>query len=228
MMLFKRSTASLVIFISVLAGAQSLHVQSPAPLHAGTNHAAVDSFVGDHYWFFYAEPGHFHIQFAAGSSQEGFTIGSRAVAGAAFAPKTPGAVIKFQESRTGTTFDGTVTQRTRVIVEVDPRKSSLVRQTTDYTLTVTGNASFGGERAGGPAPIVGTYIAKLNDYGAVKFLPNGSIVASNGAHGMWKLFDAHSGIYSVVLGSSHLTLTLAPGRGLIDSGNHNLYFELQR
>ena len=79
----------------------------------------------------------------------------------------------------------------------------------------------------GPSPIVGTYMAKLKDFGAVKFLPDGSIVASNGAHGTWTLFDAGSGIYSVVLGGARLTLTLAPGRGLVDSGTRNLYFELQ-
>ena len=215
--------------LPLVASTQSLHVESPAPMRAGNNQAAVDSFIGSHYWFFYAEPGSFHLRFGGGDTQEGFTIGGRAVAGAAFAPKTPGAVLKWQESASGTTFEGSVKQRTRVIVEVDPSKSSLVRQTTNYVLTAGGHVSFAATGAGsGPAPIVGTYVAKLNDFGAVKFRPDGSIVASNGAHGTWTLFDSDSGIYSIVLGGSRLTLTLAPGRGLIDSGNRNLYFELQR
>jgi hypothetical protein len=219
---------AILVCSPLVAKPQSLHVETPAPLHAGDNRAAVDSFVGEHYWFFYAEPGSFHLRFTGGDTQEGFTIGGRAGAGAAFAPKTPGAILKWQESASGTTFEGSVKQRTRIIVEVDPRKSPLVRQTTNYILTASGNISFAALGNGtGPSPIVGTYMAKLNDFGAVKFLPDGSIVASNGAHGTWTLFDAGSGIYSVVLGGARLTLTLAPGRGLVDSGTRNLYFELQ-
>lgn len=214
----------------LVAEAQSLHVETPAPMRAGNNQAAVDSFVGSHYWYFYADPGSFRLQFSGGDSQEAFTIGGRAAVGAAFAPKTPGATLKWQESASGTAFEGSVKQRTRVIVEVDPRKSPLVRQTTNYVLTASGNVSFAAERGqnSGPAPIVGTYVAKLGDFGAVKFRSDGSIVASNGAHGTWTLFDADIGIYSVVLGGARMTLTLAPGRGLVDSGNHNLDFELQR
>jgi hypothetical protein len=220
---------TILFVLPLIAGSQSLHVEVPAPMRAGNNQAAVDSFVGSHYWFFYAEPGSFHLRFSGGETQEGFTIGGRAVAGAAFGPKTPGATLKWQESASGTTFEGSVKQRTRVVVEVDPRKSPLVRQTTNYILTASGNVSFATlGKSSGATPIVGTYMAKLNDFGAVKFRADGSVVASNGAHGTWTLFDADSGIYSVVLSGTRLTLTLAPGRGLIDSGNRNLYFELQR
>jgi hypothetical protein len=103
------------------ARSQSLNVKTPAPMHAGNNQATVDSFVGGEFWFFYAEPGNFHLRFIGGETQEGFTIGSRSVAAAAFAPKSQGATIKWKESASGTTFEGTVKQRTRVIVEVDPR-----------------------------------------------------------------------------------------------------------
>jgi hypothetical protein len=103
-------------------GAQSLPVNSPAPMNPGVNQAAVDSFAGGHFWYFYAMPGRFRIVFSASSPQEGFAIGSRPVAAAAFAPKTAGAVIHFRELSGSTVFEGSVTVRTRVIVEVQPRR----------------------------------------------------------------------------------------------------------
>src|SRR5580704_5902589 len=119
----RKPSFAIILLVSPLAAtAQSLNVKTPAQMRAGDNRGTVDSFVGEHFWFFYAEPGNFHIRFTGGETQEGFTIGSRAVAAAAFAPKSPGATIKWKESPSGTTFEGTVKQRTRVIVEVDPRK----------------------------------------------------------------------------------------------------------
>jgi hypothetical protein len=38
------------------ASAQSLNLDAPAPLHQGNNQALIDSFVGDHYYYFYASP----------------------------------------------------------------------------------------------------------------------------------------------------------------------------
>jgi len=134
-------------------------------------------------------------------------------------------------SNNGVVYDGSVTQRTRVLVGVSPVNSKLVRQTTPYIIVVSGNVSFG-DASAGPDPVAGTYAQKLMfsgepPLGAVKFLANGKILASNGGTGTWTLFDAESGIYTVVIGGHRMTLTLQRGRALVDTGNKTTVFELQ-
>lgn len=221
-----------ILATAVLASSQSLKLDAPAPLHEGNNQALIDSFVGDHYYFFYAEPGKFHISWTWGGANEGFNIGGKPSFAAAFNPKTAGSSLSFKNAPNGTTYDGTVTQRTRVLVGVSPVNSKLVRQTTPYTIVVTGNVSFG-SAAAGPDAIVGVYAQKMMfqgepELGAVKFLANGTIITSNAGGGTWKLFDADSGIYAVTIGGRRMTLTLQRGRGLVDTGNKTTIFELQR
>jgi len=232
-----RSARSHVIFSVFLLAAivpaspQSLKSEAPAPLHAGNNQALIDSFVGDHYYFFFAEPGKFHITWTWGGANEGFNVGGKPSFAAAFNPKTPGSALTPKNLPNGATYDGTVTQRTRVVVGVSPVNSKLVRQTTPYLLVATGNVSFG-SAAAGPDPIVGVYAPKISfqgepDLGAVKFVANGNIVTSNGGSGTWKLFDADTGIYAVTMGNRRMTLTLQRGRGLVDTTNKLTVFELQ-
>jgi hypothetical protein len=213
------------------ATSQSLKLNAPAPVHEGSNQALIDSFVGDHYFFFYAEPGKFHIAWTWGNADEGFNVGGKPSFAAAFNPKTPGSVMTFKAGPNGTTYDGTVTQRTRVLIGVSPVSSKLVRQTTPYNLVVTGNISFA-DASGRPDPIVGLYAQKLlfqgePALGAVKFLANGTIVTSNGGEGSWKLFDAESGVYSATIGGRRMTLTLQRGRALVDTADKSTVFELQ-
>jgi len=213
------------------AAAQSLKPESPAPLHQGNNQALIDSFVGDHYYYFYAEPGKFHIALTFSGAQEGFDVGGKPSFAAVFNPKTAGSQITHKDGPTGVVYDGSVTQRTRVLVGVSPVNSKLVRQTTPYIVVVTGNVSFG-NAADGPDPIVGVYAQKSGisgepPLGAVKFLANGKILASNGGTGTWNLFDPESGIYTVVIGGHRMTLTLQRGRALVDTGNKTTVFELQ-
>lgn len=68
---------SAALFLSLIgsATAQSLKVNAPAHLAAGVNHATVDSFVGDHYWDFYVNPGKFQLVFAGSDPEEGFSVG---------------------------------------------------------------------------------------------------------------------------------------------------------
>jgi hypothetical protein len=214
------------------AHSQSLKLEAPAPLHEGNNQALIDSMVGDHYYFFYAEPGKFHIAWSFGGANEGFNVGGKPSFAAAFNPKTNGAVLSFKNGPNGVTYDGTVTQRTRVLVGVSPVNSKLVRQTTPYNIVVTGNVSFGSASAG-PDAIVGVYAQKMMfqgepELGAVKFLANGTIATSNGDSGTWKLFDADSGIYTIIIGSRRMTLTLQRGRALVDTTSKLTIFELQR
>ena len=211
--------------------AQSLKLDAPAPLHQGNNQALIDSFVGDHYYYFYAEPGKFHIAWTFSGAQEGFDMGGKPSFAAVFNPKTAGSQITHKDGPTGDVYDGSVTQRTRVLVGVSPVNSKLVRQTTPYIIVVTGNVSFG-NAAAGPDPIVGTYAQKLlfsgeSALGAVKFLANGKILSSNGGTGTWTVFDSESDIYTVTIGGHRMTLTLQRGRALVDTGNKQTVFELQ-
>ena len=136
--MLKAIGAALWLSATAAAG-QSLHVESPAALSPGPNQGSVDSFVGPHFWAFTALPGHFHLVFSGGTPQEGFAIGGRAAVGIAFAPASRTSRYTTKESAQATVFDGVVYHPQRVVVEVEPRKSPLVRQTTDYTLTLTGD-----------------------------------------------------------------------------------------
>jgi hypothetical protein len=214
-----------------LAIAQSLKLDAPAPLHQGNNQALIDSFVGDHYYYFYAEPGKFRVVWTFSGAQEGFNVAGKPAFAAVFNPKTAGALVTHQEGPTGTVYEGSVTQRTRVLVGVSPVNSKLVRQTTPYVIVVTGHVSFG-DASTGPDPIVGTYAQKLMfqgeaEFGAVKFLAGGKVIASNGGTGTWMLFDEGSGNYTVVLCGHRMTLTLQRGRALVDTTSKMTVFELQ-
>lgn len=212
--------------------AQSLKLDAPAPLHAGSNEGLVDSFVGDHYYYFFAEPGKFSITFTSGNAAEGFNVGGGPSFGAAFNPKTTGAVMTHRDAPGHAVWEGSVTQRTRVMVGVSPVNSKLVRQTSPYRIVLSGNVAYG-DAAAAPDPIVGMYAQKLlfqgePELGAVKFLANGTVVSSNGGTGTWRLFDAESGIYSVVIGGHRMTLTLQHGRALVETANKTTVFEMQK
>jgi len=139
---------SCILFSSRAATAQSLKLDAPAPLHQGNNQALIDSFVGDHYYYFYAESGKFHIAWTFSGADEGFNVGGKLSFATAFNPKTAGTVMTRQDAPTG------------VVVGVSPVNSKLVRQTNPCIIVVTGNASFANV-SGGPDPIVGTYAEKL-------------------------------------------------------------------
>jgi hypothetical protein len=221
-------TASVfVIAASALASAQSLDVKSPAPMAAGVNKATIDSFGGDQFWYFMVQPGSFTVKFSAGSAQEGFSIGGRALMAAAFAPKTPGAVISDKETATATIWSGTVTQPTRVIVMVEPKKSALVRQTTDYFLEATGSVRFGGAAAAVSAPsVVGMYTTPGSNSSMSKLTADGGIVTTDGEKGHWELFDADSKTYVITLGGRRNSVTFQPGRGFVDN-NGQLFMTLK-
>jgi hypothetical protein len=213
------------LFAPLLLSAQSLHVESPGPLAPGLNHATIDSFGGDHFWSFTAQPGTFTLKWTYNGPQEGFSTGGHPVAAAAFGPKTPGSVLTFKEYAGGTTFSGKVTQPTRVVIEVQPTKGNLVRQTTAYTLEATGNVSFAAGASSTSAPSV----AGIYSRGDViaKFLPDGSITTNLGGSGHWELFDAESRTYTVILSGTRYSLTYQPGRGFVDN-NGSIQFTQKR
>jgi hypothetical protein len=225
--------ALLIAVTSLYAPAQSLKVNDPTHLTAGTNRGTVDSFVGDQFWDFYALPGHFKLVFSGSSPQEGFSVGGRVNAGVAFVPKTPGATFTQHTAANGSiVFSGTVAQRTRVGVVVEKPNSPLVRQTVGYTLAASGSVDLG--KSSGPADalsVVGTYAMSggwVGNYGVVKLSPNGNILTSNGQTGHWELFDAESHVYTFTLPQDHRSLIFQPGRGFIDAQNNNLALEVRR
>jgi hypothetical protein len=227
------------LFAGTLLSAQSLDPKNPAPLADGPNRGTVDSFAGMQYWYFTAQPGHFHLEFHEGSTEEGFSTGGHAMAAIVFAPKLPGSTMTLRQVRGATIFDGDVKQPQRVVVGVEPANSKLVRQSTSYTLTATGSASFASGEHGADAlaaagtPIVGTYTPMVGqqgyaDLGAVKFLPGGRIESASGEAGEWKLFDADTNLYKVSISFLQGTYKLQPGRGLVDARNGNLILQMVR
>lgn len=231
-MLPARTTFLALIVFAVPVSAQSLKLETATPLKPGINHGTVDSFVGSHYWYFMVEPGKFHVVFTWSGPKEMATIPGHPIAGMAFVGNNPTAHLKFVESPSSTVWDGSVDKPTKVVVEVDPVKSPLVRQTSDYVFNLSGSIGAGapaGARPGGNKPaIVGTYMSKVDGSGATKFLADGTVVASSGSSGKWTLFDADLGIYTVMLEGRRYSLKLVPARGLVSVADQNLAFELLR
>lgn len=197
--------------------AQSLKVENPAPLKAGSNHAVIDSFGGEQFWTFTAT-GPFKLAFARSGAQEGFNI-AKCGAGAVFAPKTTGAKMSFVENQAGTIWTGEVTQPTRVVIMIEPAKSALVRQTNDYTLEASGAVSYSPASTSASTSVTGTYTVGLNDWGAAKFNADGSIITTSGANGTWQLFDADTRTYIITINGNKMTMTFQPGRGFVDNNN---------
>ena len=212
----------LLIFSLALLGsagriqAQSMDKKAPAPVHSGTNSASVDSLIGPHYWYFFVESGPFQVSFSQGSA-EGLGASGHAAFHCGFSPETPGAQITVKSSPQGDVFSGSVKQRTRVGIAVFPPNSPLVRSTVSYSINASGaGVVFDTAKDQGPA-IAGMYNTGFgNPLGAVRFNANGTIEASNGSTGTWKLFDESSATYTVVIAGKRMSLRLDPGRGLID------------
>jgi len=72
------------------ASSQSLKLNAPAPLHEGNNQALIDSFVGDHYYFFYAEPGKFHISGPGAAPMKGSISAASPASPRRSIPRPPG------------------------------------------------------------------------------------------------------------------------------------------
>lgn len=221
----------LIISLTALSvsSAQSLNPDKPSPVASAPNRAAVDCFIGPHYWTFTAEPGKFVAELVLGDQQGGMLGPNRVRAGVYFAPKTPNATVTTKTTKSGAIYEGSVTERTRVIIEIAPRKGTLLRETSDYVLQVSGDVSFGAAGADESQSIIGSYIAKHGPYGAVKFQSDGHVMAANGAEGTWKLFEAEAKLYSVKMSDGiRYTVVLSPGRGLLDPNSQTFAFERLR
>jgi hypothetical protein len=223
-MSLKEALVVVTLLGGVLAGpgpalAQSLDVKKPAPLQSGINVGTCDAFVGPHYWYFYAEPGSFSGTVTRRNSP-GETIRANLGAGIAFAPKLQYSVVTSSDKADLTHFSGSVKNKDKVVVMIDPGRPGLVRSACNYEIQVSGAVSFG-EVSTAP-PISGTYEAMINDYGLTKFKDDGSLACANGMVGRWTLFDKDTATYVVNLNGSQMSLKLVPGRGLVDAANTDM------
>jgi hypothetical protein len=199
------------------ATAQSLKPEAPAPLQSGANRGVADSMVGPQYWSFLSGPGEVQVIARFKSTmgpmvREPLTI-------TLYDEKRTWHVSKVVISENGalgeTTFTGKLDQKRKTIISVAPPSGGLLRSVGDYELEATGAVEF--EAADKThEPIIRTFIAKVNDYGATKFLAGGTVQASNGSSGTWKAFDAGNHIYTVVIDQFRFSLKYLPGRGLVD------------
>lgn len=242
----KNTLLTLTIFALFASGApaQSLRASSPAPLQAGVNTSTTDNFTGTHYWYFFGGPGKVVLRatFAGGgllgnpmNSAMKVTLSDGA---GSFAVSKTIASSSNQDLNTAT-FSGNLKKRTRLLVSVAPPSQGLVRSGGQYTLEASGAVAFASSSGGGD-PIVQTFYGDFGapsgsagaggtaDYGATKFAANGSIVASNGATGTWKLFDAGSHLYTIVLDGQTYSLKYEPGRGLVDPKDESIVFKALR
>jgi hypothetical protein len=208
-----------LIAASTPAFAQSLNIKSPAPLQSGINVGTCDSFVGPHFWYFYAEPGSFSGVVTRRNSP-GDTPRAKLGAGIAFAPKLQFSVVTAVDKGDLTNFSGSVKSKDKVVVMIDPGRAGLVRSACNYEIQVSGAVSFGAVSTA--PPISGTYTSMINDYGLTKFKDDGSVVCASGVTGRWTLFDKDTATYVVDLAGAHMSLKLVPGRGLVDATNTDI------
>jgi hypothetical protein len=202
--------------------AQSLDSRNPAPLQSGDNSGTVDNFVGSNYFYFTGGPGavtvtvSYNSMSLLGNAQRSTLTIELTDDKKSWVERR---VISSLKESNSTRMVGNLKQPTKLILSVIPPNGGLVRAGGDYTVNATGAVRF--------APplnptqlIVGTYTPMSvhdNEDSAAKFLPDGSLEFASGTTGHWKLFDADSHIYSVTFSSTHLSLKLIPGRGLVDT-----------
>jgi len=224
------SAIALAALTVATVSAQSLRVDSPGPLKAGINVSQTDNFTGTHYWYFYAGPGPVavHCEFKGGgvlgaslNSRLTFTLSDSAQTWHVSKTLVSGSTADASQ----TTFHGNLKKRTKVIVTVAPVAGGLVRMGGEYSISVSGAVAYGQEKTGDP--IVGTYMQTMGmteNIGLTKFKPDGTVVAANGFTGTWKLFDANTHTYAVVINGERLSVIYMPGRGLVSGDDPSTIF----
>lgn len=223
-----RKLTVLIAFFVVMgcASAQSLKPEDPYPLKEGINKGISDSLVGIHYWYFYASPGNSSLTVRL--KQATTLYGAQ--------QKTVLTITLYDEKRTWkvtktvtsnknaseATFSAdNVDKRMKIIVSIAPPNQNLVRQGGDYEIEATGDVQFDGVKSIGD-PIIRTYESKVNSYGAIKFLADGTIEASDGSRGTWKAFDLENRIYTVEIEGQRFSVQYLAGYGLVRPGEPNI------
>ena len=221
----RRIFAAMALFVvfTVGASAQSLKPDNPYPLKAGINQGTADSFVGAHYWYFYANPGEVKVTVRLGSAKTalGASINTTLTVTLTDAAGTWKPAVKFLGNRsnlTQATYGGRIAKRTKILLSVAPPAGTLLRTGGDYQIEATGSADFDELKETGD-PIVRTFEDKAmhtgESYGAVKFNADGSVVTASGLTGTWRVFDRESRVYTVVIGRDRYSVQYIPGLGLV-------------
>jgi len=215
-----------ILFVAVSISAQSLRPEEPYPLEAGINSATSDSLVGAHYWYFNSLPGSSRVTVRLKQSTALYgaqmrttlavtmTDANRTWHSTKMLTANPnGAEVSFAADK--------VLKRQKIIVSVAPPNQNLIRMGGDYEIEVTGDVEFA-VASNAKDPIVRTYDSMVNTYGATRFLADGTILASDGSQGMWKLFDPENNIYTVVIGAYKASVQLRAGYGLVKPSEPNM------
>lgn len=221
-----------------LASAQSLQPQRPYPMQAGINQGTSDSLVGTHYWYFHALPGtnRLTVRFKNPTTLYGASMNTALTITVTDDKKTWRVIKTVTGNRTqseATFTSNKLDRKVTIIVSVAPPNQNLLRMGGDYEIEATGDVAFGGA-ASAEDPIVRTYdpmtMHYSEEYGATKFLADGTVVTANGFTGTWKVFDKESRIYVVALGRIRYSLQYRPGYGLVRPKDPNMieFQELRR
>lgn len=230
----------IAFFIAVgYASAQSLKPESPYPLKSGINQGTSDSLVGMHYWYFYANPGTHQVtvRFKQSITLYGTELNNNALTITLFDEKRTFRITKVVTSKRNaseaTFTSNKLNKKMKIIVSVAPPNQNLLRMGGDYEIEATGDVQFDEVRSAAD-PIVRTYDPKTmhysEEYGATKFLADGTIETANGFSGTWKVFDRENRIYAVVIGKIRYSLQYLPGYGLVRPSEPNIieFQELRR
>lgn len=232
----KLSVLIIAFFLAVgSASAQSLKPENPYPLKEGINKGTSDSLVGTHYWYFYVTPGKnsLTVRFKSPTTLYGTELNNNVLTITVTDDKKTWKVVKTIASKKNAseaTFESNkVDKKIKIIVSVAPPNQNLLRMGGDYEIEATGDVQFD-EVKSAADPIIRTYEAKINSYGAVKFLANGTIEAADGSTGTWKVFDRENRIYTVIIEGRRFSVQYLPGYGLVRPGEPNMieFQELRR
>lgn len=218
-----------LLLAAACASAQSLKPENPYPLNAGINQGTSDSLIGTHYWYFYATPGsnRLTVRFKLPTTLYGAQLNTVLTITLYDEKKTwrVTKVVTSNKNGSEATFTADkVNKRMKIIVSVMPPNQNLIRMGGDYEIEATGDVEFD-EVKNAADPIVRTYDSKVNNYGATKFLGDGTIEASDGSQGTWKVFDRENKIYTVVIEKFRFSVQYQPGYGLVQTGNGAIAFQ---
>jgi hypothetical protein len=223
-----------MFFATGFISAQSLKPDNPYPLKAGINQGTSDSLVGTHYWYFYTAPGNSRIsvRMKTPTTLYGTELKNNALTVTISDEKRTWRstkVITSNKNSSEATFTADkVEKKMKIIVSVAPPSQNLLRMGGEYEIEATGAVQFD-EVKSAADPIVRTYDSKVNSYGAIKFLANGTVEASDGSQGTWKVFDRESNIYIITIDKFRFSVQYQPGYGLVETGNGLIAFqELKR
>jgi hypothetical protein len=215
------------------ASAQSLKPEAPYPLKAGINKGTADSLVGTQYWYFIATPGsnrvtvRFKPMTLYGAQMN--TVLTITLYDEKKTWHTTKLISNKKDASEATFTADKLNKQLKIIISVAPPKQDLIRMGGDYEIEATGNVLFD-EIKTTADPIIRTYESKLNDWGATRFLADGTLEAANGSRGTWKVFDSENRIYTIVIDAQRLSLQYLPGYGLVRPGEPSLivFQELRR